>query len=1313
MTEGFFVTELPQTAMTGHYNWWLVLASYLIASAACFIAITLVAGIRGTDTPLQKKAPLLGAFFMGGGIWSMHFTGMLAYDMGMAHTYSVPLTSASFLVAITFSWFAFQQILKPVLSNQALVASAFVIGTGVTLMHYTGMAAMEMAADLHYRPGLFTLSVVIAVLAGGAAILIIRQFLQQSRVYWSILAAGVMGLAVCGMHYTGMEAAVFIPYATGHIDTDHSHTWLAAMVCVVAFALIIVPGFVISLNRLVNRSRADGGERSPRWHYIYYVLAGFSIATVAFSFFLNHKIMTLHDDLADINKAWIERQSRIIEASRLTMAANAPGNDVFESGDVEGETKKLITLSALVVLQYDKILSGLEQLDAANFPSGTTENGKAYKALLLAKLALFRTDFEKLKSESLEIFSSIRDEDLDNAGIHMAAMDSQVRAASNHLSDAEQIVSEIQITLFSEQLERANALKAVRFIVAGLMLLLVASATLYGHRLAQMSKREEEKKWFQRKSLDLISSVQSTYIASKERDIGAVCEVLLSNLLELSHSEFGFIGEVFCKEDGTPQLDIRAASDVVRDNEKSGALGFCGPDRLCERVITTGVPFIGSHPADQIPGDVGPQGGLLLSHSMVIPIFASSEVIGIVGLANKVDGYTEKDIVLLESVIRTVEAIFDSIRDRREQELTHKKLVESQKLGTHITNRLQGILDNTEALVYMKDARGRILLANKNLCDQLNCSEEEILGKTDYDFLPEDYADGLARHDKRILETLKPEQTEEHVAMQGRSPRHFLSMKFPLYDEMLQEHIVCGISTDITGIKKAQRSVEESNTWLDSIMHTVPEGILTVESDGTIKSVNRAVCELFGYSKSELEKSSINVLLSEGKHDKHIEFLQTYFLGNSDKTHEMASDREITGLRKDGVEVPLEISLTLVSLSDGEKYAVASVRDITKRKQAEEELKRHRDHLQDMVDEQTRDLAVAHEEAERARLDAESFAVISKNDPYPIVKLNQDGEIVLFNPSADRLFDDLEERGIDHPFLADALSMMEAEGVVNREITIGQITYLQTIVTTNVGDSRVITFYSIDVTPIKKAQREAEWANKMKSEFLGNMSHELRTPMHAIISFSRHGMERIDRWDKDRQVENLERINVSGHRLSGLLNDLLDLTKLEAGSAEYDFKSVDVVSIINAAASEIDILATNKNQFLVLPITPLRELRMECDRGKVHQVVVNLMSNAIKFTPEGKQVSVHCSEDSTANAIHITVSDEGVGIPEEELDTVFDKFIQSSKTKTGAGGTGLGLAICKEIVEGHGGKIWAENNSRGGADFHVSLPMTQELGVQP
>lgn len=359
---------------------------------------------------------------------------------------------------------------------------------------------------------------------------------------------------------------------------------------------------------------------------------------------------------------------------------------------------------------------------------------------------------------------------------------------------------------------------------------------------------------------------------------------------------------------------------------------------------------------------------------------------------------------------------------------------------------------------------------------------------------------------------------------------------------------------------------------------------------------------LFGYGLVKIEPTF--ELWAECLHPEDRERVLETVNASLDNNHSYEVEHRI--IWPDGtVRWLLEKGDAVRDESDKPIKMLGVAQDITRRKELEAELMRHRDNLQEMVEEQTHGLAIAHEQAEQAR-------------------------------------------------------------------------------------------------------EEAEQANRMKSEFLANMSHELRTPMHAIISFSRHGVERIDRWERDRQVENLDRINQSGHRLLGMLNDLLDLAKLEAGSAEYDFNNEDVVSIINVAASEIEVLANNKNLTLDLPEKMNGTARLECDRGKIHQVIVNLMSNAIKFSPEDKQVSVTCCEDVDAGALHITVKDEGVGIPEDELDAVFDKFIQSTKTKTGAGGTGLGLAICREIVQGHGGKIWAENNTRGGATFHVALPITLE-----
>jgi PAS domain S-box-containing protein len=248
------------------------------------------------------------------------------------------------------------------------------------------------------------------------------------------------------------------------------------------------------------------------------------------------------------------------------------------------------------------------------------------------------------------------------------------------------------------------------------------------------------------------------------------------------------------------------------------------------------------------------------------------------------------------------------------------------------------------------------------------------------------------------------------------------------------------------------------------------------------------------------------------------------------------------------------------------------------------------------------------------------------------------------------------------------------------------------------------------------AKESAEAANRAKSEFLANMSHELRTPMHAILSFSRLGMERAAGSDDapQRIGKYLGRINESGERLLTLLNDLLDLSKLEAGRMSYEFARRDLREVIEAAVIELHALAREKGIALEV-VAGFQPEYAVCDALRMGQVIRNLLGNAIKFTPGGRRVTVALAaepdgladpdgSDARRAAVRLTVSDEGIGIPEGELQLVFEKFAQSSATKTGAGGTGLGLSISREIVVQHGGVIRAEPAPGGGAAFVVILP---------
>ena len=243
------------------------------------------------------------------------------------------------------------------------------------------------------------------------------------------------------------------------------------------------------------------------------------------------------------------------------------------------------------------------------------------------------------------------------------------------------------------------------------------------------------------------------------------------------------------------------------------------------------------------------------------------------------------------------------------------------------------------------------------------------------------------------------------------------------------------------------------------------------------------------------------------------------------------------------------------------------------------------------------------------------------------------------------------------------------------------------------------------------SQQEAEFANQAKSEFLSNISHEIRTPMHQILSYSKFGVDKINKVKKDKHLHYFSKINFIGKNLLSLLNDLLDLSKLESGKLDYKMERTDLKRIIENVSNEFVSLVDEKGVALELPQNNLQS-EIVCDESKISQVIRNLLSNAIKFTPPNHKINVSIEEDKlvavgddqTIPALLIRISDQGVGIPEDELKSVFDKFIQSSTTKTGAGGTGLGLAICKEILEAHNGKIWAENNAENGSTFSFLLP---------
>ena len=240
---------------------------------------------------------------------------------------------------------------------------------------------------------------------------------------------------------------------------------------------------------------------------------------------------------------------------------------------------------------------------------------------------------------------------------------------------------------------------------------------------------------------------------------------------------------------------------------------------------------------------------------------------------------------------------------------------------------------------------------------------------------------------------------------------------------------------------------------------------------------------------------------------------------------------------------------------------------------------------------------------------------------------------------------------------------------------------------------------------IEEKGRQLEIASKHKSLFLANMSHELRTPLNAILGYTELILDNIygDISEQIRDV--LQRLERNGRHLLGLINEVLDLSKIEAGSLMLALTDYSMREVVRAAANLVEPLASEKG--LALSVDIAADLPPgRGDERRITQVLLNLAGNAIKFTDAGE---IRLAATAADGAYLVSVSDTGPGIAELDQQRIFEEFQQAEGSSTRAkGGTGLGLSIAKRIVELHGGRIWLESTLGRGATFRVSLPVRVE-----
>lgn len=372
-------------------------------------------------------------------------------------------------------------------------------------------------------------------------------------------------------------------------------------------------------------------------------------------------------------------------------------------------------------------------------------------------------------------------------------------------------------------------------------------------------------------------------------------------------------------------------------------------------------------------------------------------------------------------------------------------------------------------------------------------------------------------------------------------------------------------------------------------------------------------------------------------------------------------------------------------------------------------LRKRRDALEDLVHIQTKDFL-------KAKLEAEKIAQIPAHNTNPLIRFDANGKIQYANPAALDLFPKLEEEQFENELLSGIESFVKdiesgtIKGTFKREVSIDEIYFEQVIAPIQVENEKFYVAYCHDITPLRVAQqkteiakREAEEANIAKSEFLANMSHELRTPLNAII-----GMVQIADRDAMGKVlrETFEMIEVSSRSLLMIVNDILDLSKIEANQIHLEYMAFDSAQKIRHTIQSVKPLASEKGLTLSADMDNA-PLFVMGDELRFTRILTNLLSNAIRYTHDGS-ITVKVSTEKIFDdqiKIRCEVIDTGIGIAPNKIDKIFEKFTQADTSTTRKfGGTGLGLTITKQLVELMDGEIGVTSTLGEGSTFWFEIP---------
>jgi PAS domain S-box-containing protein len=621
------------------------------------------------------------------------------------------------------------------------------------------------------------------------------------------------------------------------------------------------------------------------------------------------------------------------------------------------------------------------------------------------------------------------------------------------------------------------------------------------------------------------------------------------------------------------------------------------------------------------------------------------------------------------------------ISDQKELE---GRLQESEK-------KYRNIVETTNEGVWTFNEFSETAYVNEKMAEMLGYQREDIIGKFLWDFADEEDKDifkgKLAARKQGIDEVYELKLTR-------RDGSYFwvlISAKAS-FDECGNFAGSLGMFTDITERKKMEEALRLSNLYNRSLIEASLDPLVTIGRDGKITDVNNATEQITGFSRDDLIGTDFSDYFTEPKNAR-IGYQQVFIAGE-------VRDYPLEVQNRDGHIIPVLYNASVYRDEHGEVIGVfAAARDITELQKAEE------------------------------KIQALANAVESSDDA--IITMAFDGIIASWNKGAEQVYGYLAEE-----VLGKNISILEPDDLKGdikqliEKIKQGErIQYYETlrlkkdstIINVSLTHSPVfdisgklvdVSIIARDITDKRIAEKllqdkqMAEVSNLTKSEFLASMSHELRTPLNSIIGFSDMLQEKMYGDLNKKQMRHVENISKSGNHLLKLINNLLDISKIEAGKMELIYKDFELAAKLNMIRNILYPIADIKNINIEIDVDS--NLGIICaDEDKFVQIMCNIVDNAIKFSYENSPVKIGARKKG--DMVEIMVKDTGIGIKAENQNKLFKPFSQiNSFSSRKSQGTGLGLSLVKQVVHIHGGYVWFRSNPNEGSTFAFVIPVNTD-----